>query len=1233
MRKLSTAFLIALIFAFAGTGNTQLALNEEHQGQMVLTNLSSMPIAFTENRGQWGEKTLFKAEARGATFYFCRDEVAYLFVRDTNELLEEEFFPGNAPRGLDDRYSRSHFKKEAMLIKAQFVDANPYSEIIGEDRLSHNCNYFYGNDPSKWRTDVPNYSAMVYRDLWPGIDLRYHGDGRGMKYDFIVNPGADVSQIRIRYEEVDGLSLTNQGDLQVRTTFGLVYEKIPSIYQEIAGQRIDVAGQYILIEPGVFGFQVQDYNFSIPLVIDPELVYSTYLGGGSIDRGYSIAVDGSGSAYVTGITSSSNFPTVNPYDGSLNGDNDAFLAKLSAPGNSLVYSTYLGGGGGEYSFDIAVDGSGSAYVTGWTTSSDFPTVNPYNGNHNGLIDVFVVKISTSGSFLVYSTFLGGSAHNKGYGIAVDGSGSAYVTGWTISSDFPTVNAYDDSFNGGDDIFVTKLSATGNSLVYSTYLGGSYSDWYSEIGWDIAVDGSGSAYVTGRTSSSDFPTVNAYDGSYNGEEEAFLAKFSASGSSIVYSTYLGGYSRDYGYSIAVDGSGSAYVTGRTSSSDFPTVNAYDGSYNGEEEAFLAKFSASGSSIVYSTYLGGYSRDYGYSIAVDGSGSAYVTGRTSSSDFPTVNAYDGSYNGGDAFVTKFSVSGSSLIYSTYLGGNDSENGDCIAVDSGGNAYITGTTFSTDFPTQNPYQTDQPEDDAFVAKFGSSGGSRLTINIPIIVTPNPPIHAENSIISVTIRNAGDQIWETRPLILSVEVQDLKHDGPGDSFWLLLSDHPGQVRQHRFVPFNIPGDLAPDETETIDISFKFNAPDFSDKLFLELRSASEGGLIDDQQISTTANTYPFMVDFNSSTYVNCFGELLTGLTHGVVDKTYACYIELAWNIIYDYGYRGIYGNEYEGALAQLTDPNNDLGDYVQIGSDLMQLTTETADYATQIILNNNLCGGSTPFGNLNVFLSFIIAMYDEFTGNGCGAVIVHEKLRTRNLILGMAEQLEGLPELGLRYLVFMVACPAELQVVSASGDTAYVHLDGSVTNNIDDGFAFQAGDSCRVIFAPNNSSYDMRVFGSDNGVANIAILQPSDSITANAIFYDSLAITTTSVQALQIDSATTNYSLLIDMEGDGIFEDSLLPDSVVVITPAGVCDYVTGDVNGSLAYNGLDVTYGVNYLKGGPEPMYECECTEGNTWFVSGDVNGSCSYNGLDITYGVSYLKGIQTELIPCPDCPPIE
>ena len=548
---------------------------------------------------------------------------------------------------------------ESVVVRAAFVGADPNLELVGEGPLEHRCNYFLGNDPAKWRADVPNYAAVVYRDVYPGVDLQYEGKGGALICSYLAASESDLAQVKFRYEGFDcahpegnaTVTETGRGQFRVEAPWGAVLEPLSSgQVGGLAGNSAPVAAS----TPEASGATLV------------SLVYSTFLGGGGND-GYdgpgssytAIAVDQEGSAYVTGYTYSADFPTVNPYQTFPSGP-DAFVTKLNSAGNALVYSTYLGG---TYSYDcgqgIAVDQSGSAYVAGNTWSADFPTVNPYQTDQGGS-DVFVTKLNSAGNVLMYSTYLGGSSDDYGHAIAVDQAGSAHVTGETISSDFPTQNPYDGSYNGGTstsgDAFVTKLSSAGNALVYSTYLGGSGGDW----GRGIAVDQAGSAYVTGTTGSSDFPTQNPYDGTFKGVQDAYVSKLAPAGNALVYSTYLGGSDLERGISIATGNFGCVYVAGRTLSPDFPMRNAYDASYNGgtEGDVFVTELAASGSLLVYSTYLGGSSGEYNSGIAADSARFVYVTGATASTDFPTQNPYNGNNSGGwDVFVTKLSRAPSS------------------------------------------------------------------------------------------------------------------------------------------------------------------------------------------------------------------------------------------------------------------------------------------------------------------------------------------------------------------------------------------------------------------------------------------------------------------------------------------------------------------------------------------------------------------------------------------------
>jgi RHS repeat-associated protein len=449
-----------------------------------------------------------------------------------------------------------------------------------------------------------------------------------------------------------------------------------------------------------------------------DLLYASFLGGSDSDKGRSIAVDTSGNIYVSGETYSTNFPTVNPIQATSGGSRDAFVTKLNAAG-SIVYSTYLGGSDQEDGLGIAVDTFGDAYVTGVTYSSNYPTVNAVQATYGGSRDAFVTKFNPTGSALVYSTYLGGASYDIGWGIAVDLDGNAYVTGDTNSSNFPTVNPIQATKGGGRDAFVTKLNATGSTLVYSTYLGGN-GDENLDNDADIAVDIDGNAYVTGYTTSTNFPTVNPIQATNGGGRDAFVTKLNSVGSAIIYSTYLGGDGNDVGNDIAVDISGNIYVTGVTSSTNFPIANPVQATNGGSGDAFVTRLNAVGSALVYSTYLGGNDLDQGWSIAVDTDGNAYVTGLTYSTNFPITDLAN-TNGGGDAFVTKLNVAGSALVYSAYLGGSATDKGASITLDTSRNAYVTGWTSSADFPT-TPGAFDTTYNggtDAFVVKLAVGGG----------------------------------------------------------------------------------------------------------------------------------------------------------------------------------------------------------------------------------------------------------------------------------------------------------------------------------------------------------------------------------------------------------------------------------------------------------------------------------------------------------------------------------
>jgi len=706
----------------------------------VVATYGKLPLAFEINEGQTDSQVKFLSRGSGYTLFLTGSE-AVLAVREpsasrpqggripnlkygTANPAQRRSTQARPPdlgiRTLDLGLLPIDLRQSAMgnspapspqlqtpaVLRMKLVGANAAAKVVGAEELPGRSNYFLGKDPKKWRTGVANYAKVRYEGVYPGVDVVYYGKQRQIEHDFVVSPGTDPATIKLAIEGADSLGLDKQGNLVAQLTSGMVVLNKPAVYQpgnsnsEIQNPK-SVDGRFLLLADNRIGFEIGSYDKTRPLVIDPVLLYSTYLGGSVSDGGYGIAVDAAGSAYVTGYTGSPDFPTANPLQPSLSGYDNAFVAKLNPTGSALVYSTYLGGSGGDIGYGIAVDMVGNAYVAGLTSSSDFPTANPLQDAYGGGdYDGFVAKLSSTGSALVFSTYLGGSGNDQPIGIAVDKKGNAYVTGATSSLDFPTASPLQGAYGGGSfDGFVAKLNSAGSALVYSTYLGGTNEDG----GGSIAVDTAGSAYVAGYTGSRNFPTANPLQPSLGGGYDVFVSKLNAAGSALVYSTYLGGGDYDLGLGIAADRWGSAYVTGWTRSANFPAAGAVQGSLLGYQNVFVAKLSSTGSVLVYLTYLGGNYYDGGNGIAVDRAGNAYVTGYTGSSDFPTASPLQPTLGGGyEVFVSKFNAAGSALVYSTYLGGSSGEDyGWGIALDTATNAYVTGYTASHDFPTASPLQ----------------------------------------------------------------------------------------------------------------------------------------------------------------------------------------------------------------------------------------------------------------------------------------------------------------------------------------------------------------------------------------------------------------------------------------------------------------------------------------------------------------------------------------------------
>ena len=694
--------------------------------QSAMTSMGKLPMSFEPNQGQAEEPAQFLARGQGYNLQL-RGAEAVLELQKSNFGMRNGKTGGATGRRGDGASQSAISHKQwpqSAIVKMKLVGANKSPRGAGRNELPGKSNYLIGNDPRRWRTGIPNYAEVRYDEVWPGIDLAYYGNQRQLEYDFIVAPGANPNRIKISFRGARKMSVNRKGDLILRARGGKVRLLKPVIYQEHNGVRKEIRGRYVRRGKRRIGFRVAAYDRSKPLVIDPVLVYSTYLGGGSFETPSSIAVDSSGAVYVTGHTTSSNFPVVGALQPMGKGGSDIFITKLKADGSGLVYSTYLGGSGKDEQPDIAVDASGAVYVTGLTNSTNFPTVNPFQPTFKGFEDGFVAKLNAAGSALVYSTYLGGTLFDRGTGIAVDAAGSAYVTGGA-GSGFPTTpGVFQPNWPGASNAFVTKFNPDGKTLAWSSYLGGNDTDDAN----DIAVDAAGNVYVAGDTSSRSFPLMNPVQATYNGGRDAFVTKFNATGSALIFSTYFGGSRGDAGRSIATDAAGAAYVAGETISTNFPTANPLQPAFGGGAgDAFITKFNPGGT-LAWSTYFGGSDFDQGRGIAVDASGNVYVTGFANSTNFPVkdpLQAMRAANN--DAFIAKISPGQTvpSLTFSTYLGGAGSDEGAAIAVDAAGAIYVLGETSSTDFPTKSPFQpTLAGERDAFIVKIADKITPRLVV-----------------------------------------------------------------------------------------------------------------------------------------------------------------------------------------------------------------------------------------------------------------------------------------------------------------------------------------------------------------------------------------------------------------------------------------------------------------------------------------------------------------------------
>lgn len=715
------SFFVIINVSYANTSKPHSNIEKEsynlEEKIKIDSNYSKIPLYFIKNNGQLSDKVEFYSKGIGNGIFFTKEGIYFtstsLSIDKTKDL-----------------------KTRSDIIKLTPLNANKNILIVPEERQETKVNYFIGNNPKEWIKDIPTFGKIRYQELYDGIDVVFYGNQSQLEYDIVVKPGAELSKVAFEYEGIEELSTNEDNDLiaLLKSRDFLIFKK-PIIYQEIEGKVVKLNGNYNVLKKDdkhIISFNIEDYDKQYPLIIDPIVVYSTYLGGsgddGRIDitkilKSVSIAVDNAGNVYLTGYTDSTDFPKINPIYDKKSGI-DVFVTKINSVGNSVVYSTYIGGSYDDKAHGIAVDSSGNVYITGETTSDDFPTTQ--NAIQKDKIDIgnvilndaFITKINSYGNSIIYSTYLGGTKEDIGRAIAVDSSGNIYVTGETTSykSDrFPLFNPYQDDkkgFTNVKDTFISKINSSGSAFIYSTYLGSSLEDTVNSI----AVDNSGNAFITGKACGSDFPLKNPYQDTIKDECDAYVTKIKSDGSDLIYSTLLGGNKSDEGSSITIDAYGNAYITGYTYSNNFPVKNnifSYKdiGYYS---DVFITKINPSGTDLIFSTYLGGTNTDRGYSIDVDAKGNVYVVGTTLSNNFYTRNPIQSSKSGVvDSFLTKISPSGTEVIYSTYLGGSNYEIAESVDIDSSGNVYVAGVTNSSNFLVLNQIYNYKGKTDVFIFK----------------------------------------------------------------------------------------------------------------------------------------------------------------------------------------------------------------------------------------------------------------------------------------------------------------------------------------------------------------------------------------------------------------------------------------------------------------------------------------------------------------------------------------
>ena len=654
----------------------------------VLQLFSASPAEFIENAGQIHDSSVrFAFYGSGANVFH------------TNAGPVFQVFQSSSPSAIGPQPSAS------CMFAATFPGARQISPV-GAAPAPTQVNFLIGTQ-TEWLTHLRTYREVVYPGLYDGIDLRTFGRRSSLKYEFRVAPGADYRQIVVRYQGVSSLRVDAAGALHVATPLGELIDDAPYAYQLVDGRETRVPARFRLVDQSAYAFELTDtFDPARELVIDPDLAWCSFIGGKNNDSPFDIATDSAGNAYITGRTGSADLPMPGGFDTTWSKGWDAFVAKFSRTGQ-LLWATYLGGNGTDYGYGLWADSNCNVFITGYTSSPDFPTLGGFCTTYNGgTADAFITKLTPTGQ-LAWSSFLGGDKYDEGMGIATDAAGNVFVSGTTSSTNFPAAGGYSTTAIGNYDACIVKVSGDGQ-LLWTRVFGGKSNDYARAL----AVYQNGNVICAGRTQSTDFPMLNAFDSSYNGGDDAFVARFSASGE-LAWSTFLGGSGLDSANGAALDASGNVLIAGQTKSANFPSTGGFDKTLGGTQDACLSKISATGQ-LLWSTYVGGSMSDSAGGVAVDATGSAFVFGSTSSSDFPTPGGIYTAKNGSadDVFIAKISTA-CQLQWGTYLGGTYTETGQDVTVDPFGSVLVAGETFSANFPGGLPPRAASGNSDAFVAE----------------------------------------------------------------------------------------------------------------------------------------------------------------------------------------------------------------------------------------------------------------------------------------------------------------------------------------------------------------------------------------------------------------------------------------------------------------------------------------------------------------------------------------